>query len=83
MNNAFLLERAAPALALGGQTVADYATLAQRVARPGPVPDAHALDAHCLDRIARFKRPKEYRFVDAPPKNETGKVLKTVLRERL
>ena len=53
------------------------------VARAGPAPDAHALDTHCLDHIARFKRPKEYRFVDALPKNETGKVLKTVLRERL
>ena len=53
------------------------------VARPGPVPDTHALDAHCLDSIARFKRPKEYHFVDALPKNETGKVLKTALREKL
>ncbi|WP_374502401.1 class I adenylate-forming enzyme family protein [Zoogloea sp.] len=25
------------------------------------------LDRHCLERIARFKRPKEYRFVDALP----------------
>jgi len=40
-----------------------------------------ALDALCLAQIARFKRPKAYVFVDALPKNETGKVLKTVLRE--
>ena len=39
------------------------------------------LDAHCLDTIARFKRPKEYRFVDSLPKNNYGKVLKTELRE--
>ena len=38
------------------------------------------LDAHCLDHIARFKRPKAYRFVDALPKNNYGKVLKTELR---
>ncbi len=41
------------------------------------------LDALCLDRIARFKRPKAYRFTDALPKNNYGKVLKTELRERL
>ncbi len=42
-----------------------------------------ALDALCLGEIARFKRPKAYVFLDALPKNNTGKVLKTVLRERL
>jgi long-chain acyl-CoA synthetase len=41
------------------------------------------LDRACLDRIARFKRPKHYRFVDTLPKNNYGKVLKTELRERL
>lgn len=39
------------------------------------------LDALCLEHIARFKRPKEYRIVAALPKNNYGKVLKTVLRE--
>jgi long-chain acyl-CoA synthetase len=39
------------------------------------------LDALCLSNIARFKRPKEYRFVDALPKNNYGKILKTELRE--
>lgn len=41
------------------------------------------MDAHCLQNIARFKRPKEYRFVDELPKNSYGKVLKTDLRARL
>ncbi len=41
-----------------------------------------ALDAHCLDRIARFKRPRTWHFVTELPKNNTGKVLKTALRER-
>ncbi|HSW26997.1 MAG TPA: AMP-binding protein [Burkholderiaceae bacterium] len=39
------------------------------------------LDAHCLEHIARFKRPKRYRFVESLPKNHYGKVLKTELRE--
>jgi long-chain acyl-CoA synthetase len=38
------------------------------------------LDALCLARIARFKRPKDYVFVDALPKNNYGKILKTELR---
>jgi len=46
-------------------------------------PDQAELDALCLDHIARFKRPKAYRFVDALPKNSTGKVLKTELRKLL
>jgi long-chain acyl-CoA synthetase len=41
---------------------------------------ADELDALCLARIARFKRPKDYVFVDALPKNNYGKILKTELR---
>lgn len=41
------------------------------------------LDRLCLDNIARFKRPKGYRFVASLPKNNYGKVLKTELREQL
>ena len=40
------------------------------------------LDALCLAGIARFKRPKDYVFVRALPKNNYGKILKTELRER-
>ncbi|MDJ0630071.1 MAG: AMP-binding protein [Rhodobacter sp.] len=40
------------------------------------------LDAHCLGAIARFKRPKDYVFVEDLPKNNYGKVLKTELRKR-
>ncbi len=45
----------------------------------GPL-DAASLDAHCLSLIARFKRPKAYRFVADLPKNNYGKLLKTELR---
>jgi long-chain acyl-CoA synthetase len=51
------------------------------VARPEMDISAEALDALCLARIARFKRPKRYRFVAALPKNSYGKVLKTALRD--
>ncbi|HJS32921.1 MAG TPA: AMP-binding protein, partial [Alphaproteobacteria bacterium] len=43
--------------------------------------NAEALDRLCLEHIARFKRPKEYRFVNHLPKNHYGKILKTELRQ--
>jgi long-chain acyl-CoA synthetase len=52
------------------------------VVRKGDVAP-QALDALCLENIARFKRPREYRFVESLPKNNYGKVLKTELRKRL
>lgn len=48
----------------------------------GPA-DTAELDAHLLQRIARFKRPKRYLHVDQLPKNSYGKVLKRELRQRL
>jgi fatty-acyl-CoA synthase len=45
--------------------------------------DPADLDEHLLARIARFKRPKRYEFIDELPKNSYGKVLKRELRDRL
>jgi long-chain acyl-CoA synthetase len=45
--------------------------------------DAAALEAHCLDRIARFKRPRIYHALSELPKNNYGKVVKTELRRML
>ena len=53
------------------------------VPRAGAVPTHEGLDAHCLARIARFKRPKSYRFVPDLPKSNYGKVLKRELRGQL
>jgi 2-furoate---CoA ligase len=40
------------------------------------------LDAHCLaSPLARFKRPREYRFADTLPKSPSGKILRRVLRD--
>jgi 2-furoate---CoA ligase len=45
---------------------------------------AEELDAHCLaSPLARFKRPREYRFVDALPKSSSGKILRRVIRDQL
>jgi acyl-CoA synthetase (AMP-forming)/AMP-acid ligase II len=46
-------------------------------------PSVQDLDRTCLDRIARYKRPKDYRFVDALPTNNYGKVVKRELRDQL
>ncbi|HXG76883.1 MAG TPA: AMP-binding protein [Gaiellaceae bacterium] len=44
---------------------------------------AEDLDAYCLasERLARFKRPREYRFVPELPKSPSGKILRRILRE--
>jgi long-chain acyl-CoA synthetase len=38
---------------------------------------------NCLVSIGRFKRPKRYVYLEALPKNNYGKVLKTELREMM
>jgi acyl-CoA synthetase (AMP-forming)/AMP-acid ligase II len=53
------------------------------VPRPGMRIAESELDRLCLGHIARFKRPRAYLFIDALPKNNYGKVLKTELRKRL
>ena len=65
-----------------GRTHAEWGeeVVAFVVRSPGTDVPAPELDALCLERIARFKRPKQYRFVAQLPKNNYGKVLKTELR---
>ena len=45
---------------------------------------AEDLDAYCLasDTLARFKRPREYRFVTELPKSPSGKILRRMLRDQ-
>ncbi|EKV27527.1 Long-chain-fatty-acid--CoA ligase [Caenispirillum salinarum AK4] len=50
---------------------------------PDMEPTPEALDSLCLASIARFKRPKDYRYLPELPKNNYGKVLKTDLRRLL
>ena len=49
-------------------------------------PDAQlaedAVIAHCLAHLAKFKVPQSVAFIDALPRNATGKVLKRTLREQ-
>ena len=41
-----------------------------------------AILAHCEERLAKFKLPQSVEFIAQLPRNATGKVLKTVLREK-
>lgn len=43
--------------------------------------DENGLRAWCLDKLAKYKMPLYFRFVEALPQNATGKILKTELRK--
>lgn len=58
-------------------------TIVAFVVAPERTPLDSELDAACLAAMARYKRPREYRFVAALPKNSYGKVLKKELRGSL
>jgi long-chain acyl-CoA synthetase len=53
------------------------------VIRSGSTVEEEVLDQLCLDAIARYKRPKVYKFVHELPKNNYGKVVKSALRARI
>ncbi|MCT2583520.1 class I adenylate-forming enzyme family protein [Actinophytocola gossypii] len=48
--------------------------------RDGATATAEELAGHCAQRLAKFKVPAEFRFVDALPTNASGKILKRELR---
>jgi acyl-CoA synthetase (AMP-forming)/AMP-acid ligase II len=50
------------------------------VLRDGATATADELIAHCRGQLARFKVPKDVAFLDALPRNPSGKVLKRQLR---
>jgi malonyl-CoA/methylmalonyl-CoA synthetase len=52
-------------------------------ADPAAPPDADALTALVTERLAAYKKPREYHLVDAVPRNALGKVERRRLTERL
>jgi long-chain acyl-CoA synthetase len=48
--------------------------------RPGGTADEKGLIAFCQDRLAKYKCPRQVRFVDALPKSPIGKILRKELR---
>ncbi len=51
--------------------------------RPGATVGEEELREFCAARLAKFKVPRAVRFVEALPRNPSGKVLKRVLREQI
>ncbi|MFT7598975.1 MAG: long-chain acyl-CoA synthetase [Acidimicrobiales bacterium] len=51
------------------------------VAQPGTTPDPAQIIAFCRERLAHFKCPTGVDFLDVLPRNPSGKILKTDLRE--
>jgi fatty-acyl-CoA synthase len=49
--------------------------------RPGAAAAPTDLEQYCQDRIAGFKVPRQWKFVDAFPMTVTGKVQKFRMRE--
>ena len=58
------------------------AVVAIVVSKPGVSSSAEDVMAHCQSQLAGFKVPKQVVFVDALPKNPSGKLLKRELRQR-
>jgi fatty-acyl-CoA synthase len=58
------------------------AVVAVIVRKPGAVLDEAGVLAHCALHLASFKAPKRVLFVDALPKNPSGKLLKRELRQQ-
>ncbi len=50
--------------------------------QPGDDTLGSRLEATCTARLARFKRPRRTRFLEALPRTPTGKIQRFVLRER-
>ncbi|WP_209308942.1 long-chain-fatty-acid--CoA ligase [Blastococcus sp. CT_GayMR16] len=48
---------------------------------PADPPTTEELAAWCREKLARYKNPREYSIVGALPRNPSGKVLKTALRQ--
>jgi acyl-CoA synthetase (AMP-forming)/AMP-acid ligase II len=53
------------------------------VLRPSKVVTGDELRAHCTDMLADYKVPRRWHFVDALPRNATGKIVKPELRRVL
>jgi long-chain acyl-CoA synthetase len=50
------------------------------VSRPGVTLDATMLERHCRERLAAYKMPRAFQFVDDLPKTSSGKIVRRALR---
>jgi long-chain acyl-CoA synthetase len=61
--------------AFSGEAVKAFVAL-----KPGATLDRAALDAHCAERLVKYKRPTHVEFVDRLPKTGVGKIDKLALK---
>jgi long-chain acyl-CoA synthetase len=61
--------------ALMGEEVCAFVVL-----KSGAAADASAIIGFCQERLAKYKTPRQVRFLDALPKNPVGKILRKELR---
>ncbi|MFC4409607.1 class I adenylate-forming enzyme family protein [Chungangia koreensis] len=52
------------------------------VLKPGQTLSEESVLDYCKERLAKYKIPTDIEFIDSLPRNASGKVLKTVLREK-
>ena len=64
--------------ALMGEAVVAFVVL-----KPGQTATAEEVIAFCETRLARYKCPKEVRFVETLPKSPIGKILRKELRSQI
>ena len=57
-----------------GEEIVAYVVVKQEVTE-------EELSAFCLENLAKFKAPRIFRYLDALPKNATGKTLKEPLKQ--
>jgi O-succinylbenzoate-CoA ligase len=78
---------------LAHPSISDAAVIGQESAKWGESPLAIVVSTdpeltasqvieHCNNKLARFKLPKDVKFVEQIPRNPSGKILKRVLREQ-
>ena len=61
----------------------DELAVAFVVVREGGSLTAEEVEAHVEKRVAPYKKVREVRFVDAIPKNPSGKILRRELKDTL
>ncbi len=64
-----------------GEIIVAFIVLTQKGNKKEAQTLEESIDSFCIQEIARFKRPKQYKFIETLPKNATGKILKTELRK--
>lgn len=60
----------------------DWGKTVHAVVQPRDVTSPHdlrELDIHCRERLAAYKVPKSYEFVDALPRDDTGKIRRSTM----